>query len=84
MAHVCYKASSDACHAVAILDADHVNVQQPAHNLVAVQTCVHRAVFCPMLRHQNVDTTSHYITATCNHAHLGTRSIHPSQMNKFV
>ena len=36
MAHVCYKANSDVCHTAAILDAAHGNIQQPAHNLIAV------------------------------------------------
>ena len=36
VAHVCYKANRDVCHTAAILDAAHGNVQQPAHNLVAV------------------------------------------------
>ena len=34
--HICYKANSDVCHTVAILDVAHGNVQQPAHNLIAV------------------------------------------------
>ena len=36
VAHVFYKANSNVCHTAAILDAAHGNVQQPAHNLVAV------------------------------------------------
>ena len=36
LAHVCYKANSNVCHTAAILDAAHGNVQQLAHNLVAV------------------------------------------------
>ena len=36
MAHVCYKANSDVCHTAVILDVAHGNIQQPAHNLVAV------------------------------------------------
>ena len=60
MAHVCYKANSDVCHTAAILNAAHGNVQQPA---------------MVTLHHQNTDTTAHDVTATCNHAHLGVRSI---------
>ena len=36
---------------------------------------VHRTIFCPTRRHQNVDATAHDITSARNHAHLGTRSI---------
>ena len=36
VAHACFKANSDVCHTAAILDAAHGNVQQPAHNLIAV------------------------------------------------
>ena len=37
---------------------------------VTYKLAVHRAIFCPMLRHQNTDTTARDVTATCNHAHL--------------
>ena len=36
---------------------------------------VHKAIFCPTLHHQVTDATARDVTATCNHAHLGTRSI---------
>ena len=76
MAHVFFKADSNVCHTAAILDAAHGNIQQPAHNLVAVQTCHSQSLFfCPTLHHQNTDATACNVTATCNHAHLGTQSI---------
>ena len=46
------------------LDAVHGNVQQPAHNLVAVVNLSH---FVPNLHHQNTDATGRDVTATCNH-----------------
>ena len=53
MAHVCYKANSNVCHTTPILDVAHDNVQQPAHNLLAVyKLAVHRAILLP-------DITSH-------------------------
>ena len=61
MAHVCYKANSDVCYTAAILDAAHGNVQQPAHNLLAVYV--------------TSSELAHDVTAICNYAHLGTRSI---------
>ena len=35
----------------------------------------HRVIFCSKLHHQNTDATARDVTVTCNHAHLGTRSL---------
>ena len=43
--------------------------------LALYKLAVRRAIFCPMLRHQNTDAIACDVTATCNHAHLGTWSI---------
>ena len=58
VAHVCYKANSDVCHTAAILDAAHGNVQQAAHNLVAVyKLAVHRAALHYDATARDVSTT---------------------------
>ena len=49
VAHVCCKASSDACHTVAILDVAHGNVQQATYNVIAVQTCHSQSHFLPYM-----------------------------------
>ena len=72
MAHVCHKANSDVCHTAVIVDAACGNLQQPAHNLIAIYT---EPFFCPTFHHQNTDATAHDVTATCNHAYLGTQSM---------
>ena len=43
--------------------------------LALYKLAVCRAIFCPVLRHQNTDAIACDVTATCNHAHLGTWSI---------
>ena len=73
MAHVCYKANSDVCHTAAILDAVTFSIQLTTSSLYKL--AVHRAIFLPTLRHQNTDTTARDVTATYNHAHLGTQSM---------
>ena len=67
-------AISDVCRTAAIVDAAHGKIQQPAHNLVDINSpfALHRTIFCPTLRHQ---ITARDVTATCSHAHLGAWSI---------
>ena len=66
MAHVCYKANSSVCHTTPILDVAHDNVQQPAHNLLAVyKLAVHRAILLPdITSHQITDATARDVIAT--------------------
>jgi len=59
VAHVCFKASSDACHTVTILDAAHDSVQQPAHNPVTVQTCRSQSHFLSYMTSSECDTQLH-------------------------
>ena len=75
VAHVCYQANCYVCHTAAILDVAHCNIQQPAHNLVAVYTCYSQSHFLPCIASSEYDARARDVTATCNHAHLGTRSI---------
>ena len=70
MAHVCCKASSDACHTVVILD---VAYGQPAHNPVAVQTCDKQSYFLPYMSSSECDATTHDIITTpteANHLYI--------------
>jgi len=62
--HVCCKASSDVCHTVAILDVAYGSVQQPAHNLDAVQTCRSQSHFLPYMTSSESDATTHDIITT--------------------
>jgi len=61
VAHVCCKANGDACHTVAILDAAHGSIQQPAHNPVAVQTYHSQRHFLPYMTLPECDATTHHI-----------------------
>ena len=49
VARICCKASSNVCHALAISDAAHGSIQQPAHNPVAVQACRIQNHFLPYM-----------------------------------
>ena len=49
VAHVCYTANGDVCHTAVILNAAHGNIQQPAHSLIAVQTCRSQSHFLPYI-----------------------------------
>ena len=62
MVHVCCKASSDACHTVAILDVAYGSVQQPAHNPAAVQSCRSQSHFLPYMTSSEYATTHDIIT----------------------
>ena len=64
MAPVCCKASGDACHTVAILDAAHGSIQQPVHNPVAVQTYRFQRHFLPYKTSSECNATTHDIITT--------------------
>jgi len=73
VAHICCKASSDACHTIVILDVAYGSVQQPAHNPVAVQTCHSQSYFLPYMTSSECDATTHDIINTpteANHLYI--------------
>jgi len=73
VAHVCYKASSDTCHTVVILDVAYGSVQHPAHNPVAVQTFRSQSHFLPYMTSSECDATTHDIINTpteANHLYI--------------
>jgi len=53
------------CHTVAIIDAGHGSIQQPAHNTVTAQLAIHRAIFYTIS--SECDTTAHDIITACIH-----------------